>query len=258
MNRKKYRVIVMVGKLLIICVTALCLLGGKSFARDLTVSLAYLPKILESPEEGVFVDLVKAIDEVYTEGKFTIKVYPMARSIHNVVQGKADFHLPMIRNTIVPIEKLPFRFSTERLGKVVFVIYSHKDFPITEQMLKESKDKNPFPYKLETGRGLETYFDFPITPIANLDSSLRKVTINRVDGLIWAQEETDFLVKTLNLKSIHRELYLEYDDIVIIPKGPRGDEIDAILTKAIKELRASGRLAKLHGKIHVPFNNWQP
>jgi len=47
-----------------------------------------------------------------------------------------------------------------------------------------SKNKNPFPYKLETGRGLESYFDFPIEPISNLDSSLKKVSIKRTDELI--------------------------------------------------------------------------
>ncbi|MBU2510694.1 ABC transporter substrate-binding protein [bacterium] len=248
----------MISKLRIFFIVVFCLFYSTLFARDLQVSLAFLPKILESPNEGVFVDLVKAIDNEYTEGNFDIKVYPMARSITNVVNGAADFHIPMIRNSIVPEEQLPFRFTTENLGKVVLVIYSNRDAPITAQMINAVKDKVPFPYKIETGRGLETYFDFPITPISNLDSSLRKVSIMRTGALIWAQEETDYLLKTLNIKAIHREFYNEYDDVAVIPKGPKGDEIDAILTKAIKKLRASGRLAELHQKIHVPYVDWQP
>jgi polar amino acid transport system substrate-binding protein len=228
------------------------------FARDLNVSLAFLPKILESPERGVFVDLVRAIDEEYSGGHFNIIVTPMARSIYNVINGKADFHIPMIRNTVIPADQLPYRFSTERLGKVVIVIYSHKDNPITAGMVKSAINKKPFPYKLEIGRGLETHFEIPMTPISNLDSSLRKVNIKRIDALVWAQEETDHLVRTLNLTTIHREFFDEFDDVAIIPKGSKGDEVDAILSKAIKKLRASGRLKKLHQKIHVAYQDWQP
>lgn len=245
------------GNSIFACVMIICLCGQVS-ARDLKASLGYLPQILESPDKGAFVDLVKALDDVYTEGNIKIKVYPMARSIKNVVKGKADFHIPLIRNTVVPKDSLPYRFSTESFGKVVFVIYSNKKAFITAQMLKEARDKVPFPFKIETCRGLEEYFDFPVISSNTIDQSLKKVSVRRVDGFVWAQEEADYTLQTLDLKVIHRELYCTFDDIAVIPKGPNGDEIDAILSRTIISLRDSGRLQELYHNIHLPYSDWQP
>jgi len=227
-------------------------------AQDLKASLAFLPNISESPDKGAFVDLVKAFAEVYTSGKIQISVAPMARSVDNVLSGAADFHVPMIRNTAVPADSLPFKCSTEALGKVVFVIYSNKAKPITLNMLKAAKDKKPFPYQLETGRGLEAFFDFPVTPSNSLDQSLKKVDAGRVDGFIWAQEEADYTVRTLALKNVHRAFYFAFDDIIVLPKGPKGDKLDAVFAKLIKSLRESGKLQALHGAIHSPYSDWQP
>lgn len=229
-----------------------------SLARDLNASLAFLPKISESPDKGAFVDLVKAFDELYTEGTIQIKVYPFPRSIDNVIQGAADFHIPLIKNPIIPEEKLPYRYCSEATGKVVLVIYSHKDKPITIDQIKQAQSQKPFPYKMEVGSGLNGYFDFPIAISSGLDQSLKKVDAKRIDAFIWAQEEGDFLVKELKLKGIYRSNYGEFDDIIIIPKGPKGDEIDQILSDIIKKLRSSGRLEELHSKIHIPYDDWQP
>jgi len=112
-----------------ICIVAIFFVTALNFspasARDLIISMAQLPKILESPDEGIFVDMVKAMDNVY-DGKIERKVFPFARSIDNVIKGEADFHLPMIRNTIVPESSLPYAFSTDKTGDVCFVIFSHK------------------------------------------------------------------------------------------------------------------------------------
>ena len=235
-----------------------CLVPGAIRAQDLKASLAYLPKISESPDKGAFVDLVKAIGGVYTSGTIQISVSPMARSIDNVISGGADFHIPMIRNTVVPSSALPYKCSTEALGKVVFVIYSNKAKPITLNMLKAAKDQKPFPYQFESGRGLEAFFDFPVTPSNAIDQSLKKVDAGRVDGFIWAQEEADYTVRTLGLKNVHRAIYFAFDDIIVLPKGPKGDKLDAEFTKLIKLLRESGKLQKLYATIHLPYNDWQP
>jgi len=99
---------------------------------------AYLPDILETPDKGVFVDIIRAIDSVY-EGNIERSVYPFPRSLNNVISEKADFHLPMIRNKLVPVESLPYAYTTEKMGYVCFVIYSHKDNPITVKKLQETK-----------------------------------------------------------------------------------------------------------------------
>lgn len=230
---------------------------GLASAKSLKVSMAFLPDILETPDKGVFVDLIKAIDEVW-EGNIERSVYPFPRSLDNVITGKADFHLPMIRNKVVPVESLPYSYTTEKMGYVVFVIYSHKDNPITYERIQQAKNSRPFPLKIESAGGFTDYFDFPISDSSAIDTSLKKIDMRRLDAFIFAQEESDFITKQLKLKSIHREKYDSFDDVFVIPKGYKGKEIDKILSQCLVELRASGRLQKLHMNVHVPYQVWQP
>lgn len=231
--------------------------SGAGIARDLTISMAYLPDILESPDKGVFVDIIKAMDDVY-DGKIEKNVYPFPRSLNNVITGNADFHLPMIRNKIVQEASLPYAYSKEKMGDVYFVIYSNKDNPVTLDEIKQAKDKNPFPLKIESILGFLEYFDFPISESTEVENSLKKVDIKRIDAFVFAQEECDFMVKQLKLKNIHRELYDKFDDVFVIPKGPKGEEIDTILSFCIKKLVSTGEMQKLHMKVHLPYQEWQP
>jgi polar amino acid transport system substrate-binding protein len=233
-------------------------LTNSVLAKDLHASLGQLPKLIESAEKGEFVDLVKAFGEVYKDGKIQIKVYPFARSVDNATTGKADFHIPMLRHPFLSEEKLPYRYASMKLGDVYFVIYSHKDNPITKEKLDQAKKQTPFPLKIETNEGIREYFDFPNISSNSLEQSIKKIETRRADALVWAQEEADHVVKTLNAQQIHRSYYGVFDDVIVIPKGAKGDETDKILTKIIKDLQASGRLAELHKKVHVPYVDWQP
>ena len=227
-------------------------------AKDLVVSMAFLPDILERPDKGAFVDIIRAIDDVYEDGVILRKVYPFPRSIQNVITGNADFHLPMIRNKIVSEESLPYSFTKEKMGDVCFVIYSHEDNPITFERIQKLKNTKPFPLKIESEGGFLIYFDFPITESIGIENSLKKINLSRSDAFIFAQEETDFTLTRLKLKNIHRELYDSFDDVFLIPKGNKGKEIDAIISGCLRRLRASGRLETLYQKVHVPFQIWQP
>ena len=238
-------------------VIILFFLPNDSFAKDLQSSLGFLPNILESPDKGVFVDLIKAIDEVYTEGKIEINVYPFARSVMNIVNGIADFQMPMMGNPVIPIEKLPYRYASEKMGKVVFVIYSHRDSPISKEMIEKAQKNVKFPYIIETGRGADIYFDFPVQPSNGSDQSLKKVNKKRIDAYIMGQEEADFMLKNLLLKTIHRSFYYAFNDMITIPKGKEGDEIDRIISNSIRKLKSTGRWQELYRKVHFPYNDWQ-
>ena len=226
-------------------------------AEEITISMAHLPGILETPDAGPFIDLVKAIDNVY-EGTINRGVFPFPRSIDNVVTGKADFHLPMIRNTLINESSLPYAYSTAKMGDVVFVIYSHKSNPISIEKISAAKSQKPFPYKLETSGGFENYFDFPTRTAMAVDSALNKVNLKRIDGFVFAQEECDHVVKQLKLQNIHRELYNKFDDVFIIPKGEAGKKIDTILSNCLSKMKSDGTLQTLHQKVHIDYQQWQP
>lgn len=228
-----------------------------TYARDLKASLAYLPGLIESPDKGEFVDLIKAIDEVYKDGRILIKVYPFVRSLKNVIQGRADFHLPMAKNPIPSQDDNQYRYASEKVGDAVIVIYSHRDNPVSREDIIQGKSMAAFPYTIETGRGMASYYDFPLIASSAIDHSMKKIRACRIDAFIWAQEEADFALKALKFDMIHRAFYSSFDDVIVIPQGPDGDEIDRILSQALRTLRSTGRLQELYEKIHQPYIEWQ-
>ncbi len=229
-------------------------------AHDLTASMADIPGLVEDKDTGAFVELVKAIDEVYTDGKIIRKVYPFKRSIRNVEDETADFHIPLLKNPFISLDSLPYRYISVRNGIVTFVIYSHKDNPITKQNIElANKDKTKsFPYKIETLRGHKELFNFEISEINQFYSGLAKVVLGRTDAFIMPQEECDAIIRNKKLWDLHREKYADFDDMIIVKKGKKGDDIDKIISDALNRLESDGRLKEIYYNIHKPYIEWQP
>jgi hypothetical protein len=231
-------------------------LGGSD---DLVASLAQLPGLADSPDKGTFVDLVNAIGSVYTKGRITIGVYPFSRSMNNVITGQADFHIPSIRNPNIDQSKLPYGMVKVPMGKVTFVIYSSSTHVLTRKMLNEAiAAGGKFPYKIDIAGGIENQYPFPGDSTNDIEPSLRKVAAGRIDALVWAQEEADATLKAIKLKNIHREFWMDFDDVVVIPKGQEGERLDSLLSAALTTLNKNGRLNTIHSKVHHSYDNWQP
>jgi polar amino acid transport system substrate-binding protein len=238
---------------------ALLLVCNAAVSKDLNASLAQIPGLAETPDKGAFVDLVKEMGKVYKDGKIIIEVYPFARSINNIIEGKADFHIPCLENPAIDQSKLPYRFVTEKMGSVSFAIYSEAGKPITKKMIDEAVGKGgKFPYKIEVPRGTGDNFNFPNLPSDDVSQSLQKVSLKRIDAYVVAHDEGDAVLKSLKLKTIHRELWGDFIDGIIIQKGPKGDETDKILSDLLRKLKASGKLKEMHEKLHLPYDDWQP
>ena len=82
--------------------------------------------------------------------------------------------------------------------------------------------------------------------------------MKRIDAYVMAQEEADLTIRKYKMKTIHRDYWMSFDDVMIIPKGKKGDTADEILSGALKKLKRSGELKKLYSKIHRPYEKWQP
>ena len=206
-------------------------------SEDLKASLPLLPPLVVNENSGILVDLVKAIDEVYTQGAISIKVFPFARSIENVVEGNADFHMPFLVNPSIPADKLNFMYSSDIIFRVVFVLYVNRNN-------NRITAKNAGEFKIETDRAHVDYFDFPIKPSNSIESSLKKVDMGRIDGFIFAMPETDGTLKKLGLKNIKRLNYQTFDVRIILPRGDRGQKIDGILSEAIGVLKRTGDMKR--------------
>ena len=218
-------------------------------AADLKVSLAKMPVYAESVDKGVLVDLVKAMAK--TSGKsIEIQVVPFNRSIRDVIEGKADFHMPLIKNEIIDEKELDYAYAKEKISDVNFVLYTNKNKPIDRSKLKD--------YKIETDLAHVSYFDFPIKGSTRIDGSLKKVNAGRIDGFIFADSVSDPIIKKEGLNNIHRELYKVFNSDIVLPKGEKGKATDAFLTETIEKMRADGSFDKITAPIVVPYDDWQP
>lgn len=246
------------ARLTTLSIALMLLASSTALGRDLVISIAQLGELAESSEKGFFVDYFKALDEVYTEGKFTIKIYPFMRSLTNVISKTADAHVPIVKDDKINYDTMPFRFATKPMGTVAIVIYSSSNKPITKKMIEEAKNKRPFPYRIELARGTESMYDFPTTPTSEMVGTMEKIKLGRADAYLSAQEEGDVVIRNNKWKWVHRELLEHKDDLIAIPSGPEGSEVDKILSDAITKLDQSGKSKLLREKIHVAYIEWQP
>jgi len=223
--------------------------GISASARDLKASIAKMPVYAESKDKGVLVDFVKAIEAV-SGHHIEIEVSPFKLSMFLAKIGKADFHLPLIKNPVIREDTLDYDHSTETVFHVNFVLYFNKNKEINKDSLKD--------YYIETDAAHVEYFDFKIYPSPKIKTSLTKVNEGRIDGFIFADVASDPIVRENNLKNIRRQLYKVFEVKIVLPKGGRGGEIDGILTSAIKKLHESGRYKEIMDVINKPYENWQP
>jgi polar amino acid transport system substrate-binding protein len=218
-------------------------------AQDFKASLAKMPGYAESTEKGILVDLVKAL--ATESGKnIDLIVEPFARSLNNVVSGKADFHMPLIAIPGVDMSTLDYDYSTETIFHVNFVLYTKKGSNISIDKLPNSK--------VETDIAHTPYFNFPIQGSSNLELSLKKVAVGRLDAFIFADFACDPLVKKNNFTDIKRDLFKVYDVKVILPQNGTGGKTDKFLSDTIAKLRANGIYDKIMGPLEVKYDNWQP
>jgi polar amino acid transport system substrate-binding protein len=251
----KYRIAFILVLLFLVSPT-LFSLGG---SNNLVASLAQIPGLADSPTEGTFIELVKAIENIYKNGTITIGVFPFARSVYYVIEGRANFQIPTIRNPSVDPATLPYGTADVPMGRVAFVIYSNVARPISKKMLDDAiASPTKFPYSIDIAAGIESQYPFPGNSTNVVISSLYKLAAGRIDGLVWAQEEVDGTIKILRLKNIRREFWEYFDDAIIIPKGAEGDGVNEILSDALTILKNSSRLEALHSKVHHSFDAWQP
>jgi polar amino acid transport system substrate-binding protein len=236
----------------IMAAVCFCLLLSPAYARDLKASLPFpLPPLVESKDKGILVDLLKAMAEEYKDGKITWELFPFARSMENVEKGRADFHMPQLVNPKIAPDKLPFQFSSDMIFRVVFALYTNKSN-------KAINPKNVANYKIETDLGVMDFFDFKPVGSPDIESSLKKVDMGRIDGWIMAMPESDMALKKAGLKNIKRWEYQKYDVRIVLQKGPQGKEVDKILSDLIKKLKANGKYQKIMAPIlDQKFDDWQ-
>ncbi len=104
--------------------------------------------------EQIYLQIIEAIDKELPDTKIVTQLRPFARSLREVSQGGSDFHLPMLCVPNPEIEKY-LEFSREKVGTVVFGIFSNKSKPIDRKLLDET------PYQLTDAEISDHLTGFP-------------------------------------------------------------------------------------------------
>lgn len=242
--------------LLLWSIVWLCIVHPQNLeAKDLVAGVSHIPPhavVAENGQpQGGFVDVVKAIDSVYTAGTISIQVMPIKRSLARLANGQIDFHIPYIPNPHVPEETLPFIFSSESVVDVAFVLYTRSDvkMPPMDRLGR---------LHIETLRGAEPHFAFNISGIDSFRQGISRVSLGRSDGFIGEQDACDLFIRQKKIKNIRRTLYANWKSSIIIGKGPESVTIDRILSSVLRKLKQNGELQKITATIHRPFEDWQP
>ena len=221
---------------------------------DLLGNAMLLPGLVESSTEGPFIKLIEGISHEYRGGRITLQALPVNRVTANVSNGVADFGFPELRLSADFDAKMPWRVSQASLGQVSFVLYTHKKRPLSKAQIQAANPKS-FSYAIHAP---SIPWGFPTENMVTFDGTFKMLNSGRIDGFLWAQEEADLVLQKLKLSQIRREFYAVYDDVFILPRTPRGDFVDQLLTELITKLRGNGRLQALYERVHRPYSDWQP
>ncbi|MBK1631445.1 hypothetical protein CKO31_11975 [Thiohalocapsa halophila] len=231
------------------------LLPATPVAEDFVLSVAQLPLYSESPRDGILIDVLKALDAEYTQGRFHIEVYPFQRSINNVVEGRADFHFPTIGPHVWQREDDELeraiaadgiRRSRCSLTKTHFALFSNAERPPLDTTALDA-------YHIETGRGHRAFFKEDFSATTCLACSVRKLSAGRIDGLVFAAREIEVLARQEGIDNIRRQDFRIFGSKFILPIGAKGDRIDALLCRLIAQLVRDGRLREVAAPYSAYF-----
>ncbi len=240
-------------RILIFALTVAVMFGHTTRAEDWRASLAEMPLSATQDDvgnmAGAYVELIKAIDKLAgTKTKITIA--PFKRSLHNLKSNIADYHIPLIEIPGQGAESLPYRFSTETLFQVAFVLYTNKNNPVDINRLGD--------FLIATDRAHTSFFPFQVQGLGCLPCAIKMVNVGHLDGFIFAQNEIDPFINEYNLSNVHRQLYKNFDVKIVLPKSAAGRKIDSVFSHYIKKLRKTGEYDQIMAPVVSPYRDWQP
>lgn len=210
---------------------------------NISVSLPIIPPLITEQKTGAIVDLVKAMADEYKDGEMSFDVYPMARSMQNIMSGSADAHCPYIKNHNITDSDDKFYYTTEPFGMVIFVLYTNKS--ITDLKPENVMDKK---FKVEIQPGHKEYLGD--LPESAPDAGLQKVNSGRIDGYIATMSLCDYLVKQLQLTNIKRQKFDSFETAIIFKKNEEGKQKQEIVNSLIKAIKDNGAYDRIMGELN--------
>lgn len=213
----------------------------------------YKVAVKEQASSSMYVALIKAVVEA-TGNKVDVQIVPPNRAVYLVTNRMVDIQLPELR--FAKKGDKPFDYSSVTIFDTAFVLYSSKEKPLDPKALQGG---NTAGLKVETDPTLVDSFEFQASPSAIFESSLTKVSTQRIDGFLMSQFTGDTNLKKSGLKNIRRQVYSTYPVMIAVQKGAAG-EIDKMLAEGMAKVKASGKFDQIMGGLvkGSTYTDWQP
>jgi hypothetical protein len=191
-----------------------------------------------------FVDLMNAIGAQMPGSAFTFEALPEAAAIAQLVAGQAGMVVPYPKS---PLDGKPYVLSAAPVTKAYYVLYTNTARPLDLTRIAQ--------YTIEGERRNEDVLQLSLRQSAGPESSLTKVHDGTIDAYINAEGATDPALRALGFQNIHRRLYRETQNYVLLPDTAAGRNVDRLLSQAV------ARSAGTPGYDHMqqrPYGDWQP
>jgi hypothetical protein len=237
----------------IICVlsiASLALVSSLAFSQGKNYKVA----IKDLASAPFYTSLIKAIME-QTGNTADIQVVPMARSEYMISTNAVDIAMPHLK---LPSKgEIKFDTTSIVLYEASFVLYANKERPIAAARLANS---NPDNLVVEMDPTLVDILGFKGEPSTDFGSSLKKLSLRRIDGCIISLTTGDPVLKTFALKNITRKFYKSFPVTIMLQKGTAGGEVEKMLSAGISALKANGKYDEIMGALirANKYEDWQP
>ena len=191
-----------------------------------------------------FVDLMNAIGAQMPGTAFTFEALPETVAIERLVAGQAGMVVPYPKS---PLEGKPYLLSAAPVTKAYYVLYTNTARPLDLTRIAQ--------YTIEGERRNESVLELSLRQSAGPERSLTRVHEGTIDGYINAEGATDPALRALGFTNIHRRLYKETQNYVLLPDTAAGRDTDQRLLQAVE--RAAGTPGYDHMQQR-PYGDWQP
>lgn len=116
-----------------------------------------------------------------------------------------------------------------------------------------------YPYRIETDRAHAPWLGFPALPGNSIESSLQKLVRGRIDGYVFAVNETEHEIDRLSLREqLRAQDFGLYPVRWLVPDTLRGAQVDKRLTEALRKLQAQPGFHQLQAPLNKPSRDWKP
>lgn len=115
-----------------------------------------------------------------------------------------------------------------------------------------------YPYRIETDRAHAPWLGFPALAGNSIESSLQKLVRGRIDGYVFAVNETEHEIDRLGMREqLRAQDFGLYPVRWLVPDNPRGKHVDQRLADALRRLQAQPGYKGLLAPLNGPSSAWK-